>query len=70
MNYSIHFYYFFQYLHFISLFEIDSYNTISEAIELIDEINSDNLKLMVDSYHIYLEEDPGFIWGYLLGIWS
>lgn len=49
----------------INRFEIDSYNTISESLELIDEVNSDNLKLIVDSYHIYLEEDPGFIWEYL-----
>jgi len=49
----------------INRFEIDSFNSISESIELIDELNSDNLKLLVDSYHIYLEEDPGFIWEYL-----
>ncbi|MFX1302363.1 MAG: sugar phosphate isomerase/epimerase family protein [Promethearchaeota archaeon] len=49
----------------INRFEIDSYNTISESIELINELNSESLKLLVDSYHIYLEEDPGFIWEYL-----
>ncbi|MFX0040303.1 MAG: sugar phosphate isomerase/epimerase family protein [Promethearchaeota archaeon] len=46
----------------INRFEIDSYNTISETIELIKEINSDNLKLLIDTFHIYLEEDLGFIW--------
>ncbi|MFX0142332.1 MAG: sugar phosphate isomerase/epimerase family protein [Candidatus Hodarchaeota archaeon] len=49
----------------INRFEIDSYNTISESIELLEEIGSYSLKLLVDSYHIYLEEDPGFIWDYL-----
>ncbi|NVM37458.1 MAG: sugar phosphate isomerase/epimerase [Candidatus Lokiarchaeota archaeon] len=49
----------------INRFEIDSYNTISESIELINEMGSGNLKLLLDSYHIHLEEDPGFIWDYL-----
>jgi sugar phosphate isomerase/epimerase len=49
----------------INRFEIDSYNTISESLELIKELGSENLRLLVDSYHIYLEEDPGFIWEYL-----
>jgi len=49
----------------INSFEIDSYNTISEAMNLMDEIGSENLKLLLDSYHINLEEDPGFIWDYL-----
>ncbi|MFX1316607.1 MAG: sugar phosphate isomerase/epimerase family protein [Promethearchaeota archaeon] len=49
----------------INRYEIDSYHTISESVELIEEIGSNNLKLLVDSYHIYLEEDPGFIWDYL-----
>ncbi|MFX0004226.1 MAG: sugar phosphate isomerase/epimerase family protein [Candidatus Hodarchaeota archaeon] len=46
----------------INQFEIDSYNTISEAIELINQISSNNLKLLIDTFHMYLEEDPGFIW--------
>jgi sugar phosphate isomerase/epimerase len=46
----------------INRFEIDSYNTISESIELLEDINSDNLKLLIDSFHTYLEEDPLFIW--------
>ncbi|TFF99945.1 MAG: sugar phosphate isomerase/epimerase [Promethearchaeota archaeon] len=46
----------------INRFEIDSYNTISESIELLEEIGSDNLKLLIDSFHTYLEEDPIFIW--------
>lgn len=49
----------------INSFEIDSYNSISDSINLIDEINSDHLKLLVDSFHTYLEEDPGIIWEYL-----
>jgi len=52
----------------INSFEIDSYNTVSEAVNLIDEIGSENLKLLLDSYHINLEEDPGFIWDYLKDI--
>lgn len=46
----------------INRFEIDSYNTISESVELVEEISSDFLKLLIDSFHTYLEEDPGFIW--------
>jgi sugar phosphate isomerase/epimerase len=49
----------------INRFEIDSFNTISESVELIKEIGSNNLKLLLDSYHIYLEEDPVLIWDYL-----
>lgn len=52
----------------INSFEIDSYNTISETINLLNEIHSDKLKLLIDSYHIILEEDPGFIWDYLKDI--
>ena len=52
----------------INSFEIDSYNTVAEAVNLIDEIGSENLKLLLDSYHINLEEDPGFIWDYLKDI--
>jgi len=46
----------------INQFEMDSFNTISQSLELLKEIGSDNLKLLIDSFHIYLEEDPGFIW--------
>jgi len=46
----------------INQFEIDSYNTISQSIELLKEVNSDKLKLLIDSFHTYLEEDPGFVW--------
>lgn len=49
----------------INSFEIDSYNTISESLDLIKEVNSDHLKLLLDSFHTYLEEDPGEIWEYL-----
>ncbi|MHA1273296.1 MAG: sugar phosphate isomerase/epimerase family protein [Promethearchaeota archaeon] len=49
----------------INSFEIDSFHTISEAIDLIDEIGSDNLKLLVDTFHVNLEEDPVLIWEYL-----
>ncbi|MCK4779843.1 MAG: hypothetical protein KAT57_06645, partial [Candidatus Lokiarchaeota archaeon] len=43
----------------------DSYNTISESVKLIEDIDSQYLKLLIDSYHMHLEEDPGFIWEYL-----
>jgi len=46
----------------INQFEIDSFNTISQSLELLKEIDSDNLKLLIDSFHTYLEEDPDFIW--------
>ncbi len=49
----------------INRFEIDSYNTISKVVKLVEKINSDYLKLMIDTYHTYLEEDPGFVWDYL-----
>jgi len=49
----------------INSFEIDSYNTISESIGLIDEVNSPKLTLLLDSYHTNLEEDPATIWEYL-----
>lgn len=49
----------------INRFEIDSYNTIAESLDLIKEIGSKNLKLLIDSFHTHLEEDPGFIWDYL-----
>ncbi|MFX1498281.1 MAG: sugar phosphate isomerase/epimerase family protein [Promethearchaeota archaeon] len=46
----------------INQFETDSFNTISQSLELLKEIGSDNLKLLIDSFHTYLEEDPGFMW--------
>ncbi|MHA1250585.1 MAG: sugar phosphate isomerase/epimerase family protein, partial [Candidatus Helarchaeota archaeon] len=46
----------------INRFEIDSCNTIKESIKLIEEVNSDYLKLMIDSFHMHLEEDPELIW--------
>jgi sugar phosphate isomerase/epimerase len=49
----------------INRFEIDSFNLISESVNLIKEIGLNNLKLLIDSFHTYLEEDPGFIWDYL-----
>jgi sugar phosphate isomerase/epimerase len=49
----------------INRFEIDSYNTIRETLEMIEEIGSEKLKLMVDSFHTHLEEDPTTIWDYL-----
>jgi len=52
----------------INRFEIDSYNTISQSVELLEEINSSNLKLLIDSFHTNLEEDPAYIWDYLKDI--
>ena len=52
----------------INRFEVDSYNTISESIELLEEIGSENLKLLIDSFHTYLEEDPIYIWKNMKGI--
>ncbi|MFX1234449.1 MAG: sugar phosphate isomerase/epimerase family protein [Promethearchaeota archaeon] len=46
----------------INQFEVDSFNTIAQSLELLKEIGSDNLKLLIDTFHIYLEEDSGFIW--------
>ncbi|MEJ2295147.1 MAG: sugar phosphate isomerase/epimerase [Candidatus Lokiarchaeota archaeon] len=49
----------------INRFEIDSYNTITESVDLLEEIGSDSLKLLVDTFHTHLEEDPVLIWDYL-----
>lgn len=49
----------------INQFEIDSFNTISESVSLLEEIGSDHLKLLINSYHTYLEEDPLYIWEYM-----
>ena len=49
----------------INRFEIDSFNTIEDSLKMIEEVGSNNLKLMVDSYHTNLEEDPEIIWDYL-----
>ena len=46
----------------INRFEIDSYNTIAQAKELVEEIASDHLKLLIDSFHTNLEEDPVYMW--------
>jgi sugar phosphate isomerase/epimerase len=49
----------------INRFEIDSYNTITDSLRLIDDIGSENLRLLIDTFHIHLEEDPVLIWDYL-----
>ncbi|MBD3253637.1 MAG: TIM barrel protein [Candidatus Lokiarchaeota archaeon] len=49
----------------INSFEIDSFNTISDAVALLEELNFNGFKLLIDSFHTYLEEDPGFVWDYL-----
>lgn len=54
----------------INRFEIDSFNMIQESLEMIEAIGSNNLKLMVDSFHTHLEEDPKTIWSYLDSIAS
>ena len=46
----------------INRFEIDSYNTISQSLKLIEEVGSEYLKLLVDSFHTHLEEDPIYVW--------
>ena len=52
----------------INRFEIDSYNTISQSKELIEDIGSDHLKLLIDSFHTNLEEDPLYVWDELKSI--
>ncbi len=52
----------------INRFEIDSCNTISQSKELIEEIGSDHLKLLIDSFHTNLEEDPVYVWDELKSI--
>ena len=52
----------------INQFEIDSFNTISESVNLLEEIGSKYLNLLVDSFHTYLEEDPLYIWEYMKDI--
>ena len=52
----------------INSFEIDSFNTISQSKALLHEIGSDHLKLLIDSFHTNLEEDPIYIWDDLIKI--
>ena len=52
----------------INSFEIDSFNTISQSKALLQEIGSDHLKLLIDSFHTNLEEDPVYIWDDLINI--
>jgi sugar phosphate isomerase/epimerase len=54
----------------INRFEIDSYNTLTGSTKLIQQVGSENLKLMVDSYHTHLEEDPRTVWSHLDSIAS
>jgi sugar phosphate isomerase/epimerase len=49
----------------INQFEVDSYNTILESVNLLDELGSDHIKLLIDSFHTNLEEDPLYIWEYM-----
>jgi sugar phosphate isomerase/epimerase len=49
----------------INRFEVDSYNTIADSLSLIEDIGSENLQLLIDTFHIHLEEDPVLIWDYL-----
>jgi len=46
----------------INRFEIDSYHTLSNSLELIENLDSDNIKLLADTFHIHLEENPNTIW--------
>ena len=46
----------------INSFEIDSFNTISQSKQLIEEVGTDTMKLLVDTFHLNLEEDPIYIW--------
>jgi 5-keto-L-gluconate epimerase len=52
----------------INRFEIDSFNTISQSKALLHEIGSDHLRLLIDSFHTNLEEDPVYIWDDLIDI--
>jgi sugar phosphate isomerase/epimerase len=49
----------------INRFEIDSYHTLSNSLELIEKLDSDHIKLLADTFHIHLEENPDTIWDYL-----
>lgn len=46
----------------INRFEIDSYHTVRASLDLIEQLNSDTIKLLIDSFHIHLEENPNSIW--------
>lgn len=46
----------------INRFEIDSYNTIAQSVDLLEDIGSDYLRLLIDTFHTHLEEDPVLIW--------
>ncbi|TFF89609.1 MAG: sugar phosphate isomerase/epimerase [Promethearchaeota archaeon] len=49
----------------INRFEVDSFNTITESVELLEEIDSDYLRLLINTFHTHLEEDPILIWDFL-----
>lgn len=49
----------------INRFEIDSFNELKDSLNLIQKINSNNLRLLVDTYHTNLEEDSDSVWGFL-----
>ncbi|TXT61971.1 MAG: putative 5-keto-L-gluconate epimerase [Promethearchaeota archaeon] len=41
----------------INRFEIDSYHTISNSLDLLEELHSNHLKILIDTFHIHLEEN-------------
>lgn len=49
----------------INRFEVDSFNTIKESLEMMEKIGSNYLTLLIDTFHIHLEEDPKNIFDYL-----
>ena len=40
----------------LNRFETDMINTVDQAIELVDEVNSDYLKILLDTFHSNIEE--------------
>lgn len=40
----------------INRYQLNYNNTITEVIEIIEEVKSENLSLLIDSYHMHIEE--------------
>ncbi len=45
----------------INGFEIDSLNTVGETAAFLAQVNHPRVKLMVDNFHVNLEESPDFV---------
>ncbi|GAB4309796.1 MAG: sugar phosphate isomerase/epimerase [Promethearchaeota archaeon] len=45
----------------INRFEVDCLHTVAETAEVVHRVNHPRVKLMLDNFHLNLEEEPGFV---------